>query len=53
MKKNCLQDVIEEDLNLQVVINKALQCKENWTALLKFCEVVMLKKEEKEREEGV
>lgn len=53
VERDLLEDTIRKNLSLRTMINKVLQSKENWTAFMKFCEIVILKKEEKEREEKV
>lgn len=53
VERDLLKNTIRKNLSLRTVINKVLQSKENWTAFIKFCEIVMLKKEEKEREKKV
>lgn len=49
-ERSQLKDAIGNDLNLQQVVSKILLSRDNWTAFVKFCEV-MIKKENKEREE--
>lgn len=50
-KRSQLKDAIGNDLNLHQVMSKILLSRYNWTAFVKFCETVMIKKENKEREE--
>lgn len=45
-----MKSQIGEDLELQSVV-RILKSKENWQAFQKFTEVVLTKKENKEREE--
>lgn len=49
-ERNQLKKVINGILALPIVISKILKNKNNWTAMLKYCEKIMLQKEEKKRE---
>ncbi|XP_026830981.1 uncharacterized protein LOC113563521 [Ooceraea biroi] len=49
-ERRVLKDVVGEDLSLPTVMRKMVGSERNWRAVSSFCEQVMLRKEEAERE---
>lgn len=49
--RTVLRNYLGEDLGLQTLFGRILESKDKWNAFLHFAEVVMIKKEIKEREE--
>lgn len=50
-KHRNLREAFGQDLSLPVVLDQILQDRVKWNILLEYCEKVMLRKEDKEREE--
>lgn len=48
-ERRALTETVGQDLDLTTVTRKIVSCREAWSAFAKFCEAVMLKKEDAER----